>query len=174
MAAAAGLLLALPSAALAQDAPALAAAGSVGPGFFDGDFGVGGAAALELAAGRLTVGARPAEVAVVPGAAEPGYRRVRLGNGQRRCREVATGRFAADSRCVELRASLAAALEAGWWLTAGRRPLALGAGWRVGDAGGPYGYLRWRAVRLPGSSWHLRAAAGPSVVRLDWGLRLPF
>lgn len=144
----------------------------LGPAVLDGEFGLQGAVGLAAGGGRWSVGVRGPELAFLPGESEPGYRWQRLENGQRRCREEATGRFARDSRCIDLETALAASLEARWRAVGGAAPLLLGGGYRVGDASGPYGSLRWQ---MPGSGtdavlWHLEAAAGPSLFRLSFGV----
>lgn len=166
-------LLCLARPAGAQPAPpAAAAGGSLGPVLLDGEFGVEAGAGVELAWSRLSAGVRALELALVPGESDPGYRWETLSGGQRRCREVATGRFAAGSRCVELATALGASAEVAWRVTGGRRPLRLGAGFRAGDASGPYAVARWRAVPRGGGGWDLRASAGPSLLRLGFGVAL--
>lgn len=162
-----------PSAPGVREAPSVHAAVETGAVVLDGEFGLEGRAGAELRAGRLSVVARPAEVAVLPGAADPGYRWVTLSGGQRRCREVATGRFARDTRCIELEAEYGASAELAWRAAGGRRPVHLGAGFRAGHAAGPYGTVRWRPVPASGGlSWHLQAAAGPELLRLGAGAAL--
>lgn len=156
----------------AQGAPTVLAAGSIGPVVLDGEFGLEGAAGVEIRWSRLSAGLRGPEVALVPGEAEPGFRWETLSNGQRRCRDVATGRFAADTRCIELATALGASAEATWRVLGAERPLRVGAGFRAGDGAGPYGTVRWRAIARRGGGWHLRASAGPSVLRLAAGVAL--
>lgn len=171
-AAAAASLFGSPSPVRAQGAPTVLAAGSIGPVVLDGEFGLEGAAGVELRWSRLSAGLRGPEVALVPGEAEPGFRWETLSNGQRRCRDAATGRFAADTRCIELATALGASAEATWRVLGAERPLRVGAGVRAGDGAGPYGTVRWRAIARDAGAWHLRASAGPSVLRLAAGFAL--
>lgn len=162
-----------PSPLAAQEVPSVHAEAGVGPVVLDGDFGLQAAAGLSLRAERWAVALRAVEFALMPGEVEAGYRWQRLQNGQRRCREEATGRFARDTRCIALETALGASAEARWRAAGGPTPLWLGAGYRVGDASGPYGMVRWRVVADPGeASWHLEAAAGLSLFRLSVGAAL--
>lgn len=149
--------------------------GAVGTGaaVLEGEFGLEARAGLELRSGRLSVIARPVELAVLPGASEPGYRWVNLPGGQRRCREVATGRFASDTRCIDLAAEFGASAAVAWTVVGGTRPLLVGVGVRAGPGAGPYGTVRWRPVPASGGlSWHLEAAAGPNLARFTAGTAL--
>lgn len=161
----------LPAAAQARPPEVLAAA-ALGPIVLDGEFGLEAAAGGELRWSRLSAAVRVAELALVPGEAEPGYRWEALSNGQRRCRDLATGRFAADTRCVELATAFGASAEAAWRVGGRRRPLHVGAGFRAGEGAGPYGTVRWRAVPGGRSAWHVRASAGPALLRLAAGFTL--
>lgn len=173
LAAAAAACLSLPLPAPAQDGgPSARLVSALGPIVLDGDFGLEAAAGVELQWSRFAAALRGAELALVPGEAEPGYAWETLSNGQRRCREAATGRFASDSRCIELAAAFGVSAETSWRVSRGRRPLHVGAGFRAGEGGGPYGTVRWRAVPGAGSDWHLRASAGPSLFRLAAGVGL--
>lgn len=152
--------------------PSVRVASALGPIVLDGDVGLEAAAGLELRWSRFAAALRGAELALVPGEAEAGYRWETLSNGQRRCREEATGRFASDTRCVELATALGISAETFWRVAGGRRPLHLGAGFRAGEGDGPYGTVRWRAVPGRGSDWHLRASAGPAILRVAAGFTL--
>ncbi len=163
----------LPGSSAAQaPGPAVLAAGSVGPVLLDGEFGLEAAAGMELGWSRLSASVRAPEVALVPAESDPGYRWETLSNGQRRCRDVATGRFAADTRCIELATALGASAEVAWRVAGSDRPLDVAAGFRAGDASGPYGAVRWRAIPRGASAWHLRASAGPALLRLGAGVAI--
>lgn len=152
--------------------PGVRVASTLGPIVLDGDVGLEAAAGLELRWSRFAAALRGAELALVPGEAEAGYRWETLSNGQRRCREAATGRFAADTRCIELATALGVSAETSWRVAGDRRPLQLGAGFRAGEGAGPYGTVRWRAVPGTESDWHLRASAGPAILRVAVGFTL--
>lgn len=174
-AAAAASLAFLPLPARAQDGgggPDVLVASALGPIVLDGAFGLEAAAGVEMRGSRFVAALRGAELALVPGEAEAGYRWERLSNGQRRCREATTGRFASDTRCIALVAAFAVSAEATWRVAGGRRPVHLGAGFRAGEGAGPYGTVRWRAVPRRGSDWHLRASAGPAILRVAAGFAL--
>ncbi len=148
-------------------------ASALGPIVLDGDVGLEAAAGVELRRPRFVAALRGAELALVPGQAQVGYRWETLSNGQRRCREEATGRFASDTRCIELDTAFAVSAEAAWHVTGGAGPVHLGAGFRAGESSGPYGTVRWRAVPGAGSDWHLRASAGPAILRMAAGFTFP-
>lgn len=174
-AAAAASFALLPLPARAQDGgggPSVLVASALGPIVLDGDFGLEAATGLEMRWSRFVAAFRGVELAVVPGEAEAGYRWETLSNGQRRCREAATGRFASDTRCIALVAAFGVSAETTWRVGGGRRPVHLGAGFRAGDGAGPYGIVGWRAVPGASSDWHLRASAGPAILRVAAGVAL--
>lgn len=169
----AAAVLCASSPAFSQHPPSVHATAGLGAAVLEGEFGLEAVAGGELRVGSLSVVARPAELAVLPGESDPRYRWETLARGQRRCREVATGRFARNTRCIDLEAEFGASVEAGWRVAGGGRPLLLGAGVRAGAGAGPYGTVRWRPVPAPGvASWHLQAAAGPRLFRFSAGAAL--
>lgn len=171
--AAALLVLLFPRPAGAQEGgPDVRLSSALGPVVLDGEFGLEAAAGVELRWSRLSAVLRGAELALVPGEAEAGFRWETLSNGQRRCRDAATGRFASDTRCIRLDTAFGVSAEASWLVAGVRRPLHLGAGFRAGEGAGPYGTVRWLAVPGAASDWHLRASAGPALLRVAAGLTL--